>query len=74
MVYRVSGWLVVSFAAYGGLAIRSFLMQHLHGRHMKYPFDTFVISPLFMLAIAGAGMVMIRAGAARQSNENGEQH
>jgi len=62
LVFRVFGWLAVCFAAYGGLAIMSFFFQHLHGRHMPYPFDTFVIGPLFMLAIATAGIILIRAG------------
>lgn len=71
LVYRASGWLAVLFAVYGGLAILSFLVKHLNGTPMRYPFDTFVIGPLFMLAITTAGILMIRAGAVEKDKSTG---
>lgn len=71
LVYRVFGWLAVCFALYGCFAIWIFLMQHLQGRLMPHPYDTFVTGPLLMLSILGGGLVLIKAGKTKRSAETG---
>jgi hypothetical protein len=61
-VYIVSGIVTCLFSVYALLAIFVWFIKFLKGAHCRYPFDTFVIGPIFALLTLFMGMLLLSAG------------
>ncbi|OJW81194.1 MAG: hypothetical protein BGO69_04675 [Bacteroidetes bacterium 46-16] len=73
IVYIVLGTLCSLFAMYGFFALFTWSIQYLNGERFPYPFDTFVIGPIFIALTLFFGLSLVYLGMKRSQGRNAAQ-